>query len=479
MSRAWLVLVLAAGCVAPTGLDPEAVGSSKVPLVICPDGETVPGMDVSHWQGTIDWDAVAASEVEYAFIRVSHGIGTMDREFVRNWSEAQRVGLIRGVYQFFSAGDDPVAQADLLVDQIGGALAPGDLPPVLDVEGMSLDGQPAATVIANMRTWIARVQERLGVVPIIYSAKYFWQDSLGDPDFTEHPLWVAHYGVMCPNAPTPWTRWAFWQYTSTGSVPGISGNVDRNHFNGTLADLMAFTGASPSCGDGWCSGGETSETCAEDCPICRTVPILGRDVDESEVCFERGGPSMYLRDVPEGWLDTLVWTHATDAAEPANYGIWHLDFDDAGRYRIDAHIPAPWGESTRTRYQIRHGGADTSFVIDQSAVDGWTTVGEARFEAGGDQWVRVDDNTGEPVSGMTQIVFDALRLTRLDPPAMDGGITSDAGIDAGVTEAGVSGDAGAGAPMDPGCACRAGRVSARTPPLWLALLGLALVRPRR
>ncbi|HHH27436.1 MAG TPA: hypothetical protein ENK57_03670, partial [Polyangiaceae bacterium] len=292
---------LLSACIGPA----DDVGLDKSALIVCAEGETTPGIDVSHWQGSIDWDAVAASDIQFAFIRVSHGTSTRDREFDRNWSEARRVGMMRGVYQFFSASDDPTAQADLLVTEIGGALEPGDLPPVLDVEGMSLDGQPRATVIANMRTWIARIQDRLGVVPIIYSAKYFWQDQLGDPDFTEHPLWVAHYGVSCPNAPTPWTRWAFWQYTSTGSVPGISGNVDRNHFNGTVADLMAFSGAMAVCGDGWCSGGESNETCAEDCPICRSIPSLGRAVDDSELCFERGGPSMYLRDVTEGWLDTL------------------------------------------------------------------------------------------------------------------------------------------------------------------------------
>jgi len=141
-------VALLTACAAPVG----DVGTQKEAMVICPDGPTVAGIDVSHWQDRIDWDAVASDGVEFAFIRVSHGTGVMDREFARNWSEAQRVGIIRGVYQFFSAGDDPVAQADLLVSQVGGALAPGDLPPVIDVEGMSVDGQPRATIIANMRT---------------------------------------------------------------------------------------------------------------------------------------------------------------------------------------------------------------------------------------------------------------------------------------------------------------------------------------
>ncbi|MEZ4339188.1 MAG: MYXO-CTERM sorting domain-containing protein, partial [Sandaracinaceae bacterium] len=256
---------------------------------------------------------------------------------------------------------------------------------------------------------------------------------------------------------------------------------DLDVFNGTLEDLMGFVGTMPVCGDGFCSGGETPESCAMDCPVCNTVPPLGRDVDESELCFERGGPSMYLRDVPEGWLDTLVWTHATDSATPANYGVWHLAFDEAGRYRIDAHVPAPWGESTMTRYDVHHAGMDASFVLDQSMVDGWTTLGDVYFEAGGDQWVRVNDNTGEPVSSMTQIVFDALRLTRLDPPMTDASVPDDAGFapDAAMGDGGVTmpGDAG-GPVMDAGCSCRAApRASA--PLGWLVALALVFVRIRR
>lgn len=461
------------------------VGASKDALVICPTGPTIEGIDVSHWQGTIAWDAVAADGIDFAFIRVSHGTSTLDREFARNWPEAERVGVIRGVYQFFSAANDPTAQADLLVDSIGGALAPGDLPPVLDVEGMSLDGLPAATVIANMRTWIARIRERLGVTPIIYTAKYFWQDQLGNPDFTEHPLWAAHYGVTCPDAPTPWTGWEFWQYTSTGSVAGITGNCDRNIFNGTLTDLLSFTGATPVCGDGWCTGGESPTSCAADCPVCATVPPLGRDVDESEICFEGGGNPTFLRQEAAGWLDTLIWTHATDSGGKANFGVWHLTFDEAGSYQIEVHTPAPWSESMRARYLVHHDGVDNSFTIDQTGQDGWQLLGDARFAAGGDQWVRLNDNTGEPLSTNTQLVYDAIRLTRLDPPATpDGGVMPT--VDGGVPPTGDGGSIADGGfadggrrPLGGGCSCRASAPTPGAPLGWVfGLIGLAWLRRR-
>lgn len=444
-------------------------------VVICPEGDTVEGIDVSHHQGTIDWDAVAASDVEWAIIRVSHGTAVMDREFARNWEEAGRVGLIRGVYQFFSASADPIEQADLVIDSIGGELQVGELPPVLDIESLSVESYPAATVIANMRTWVARIEDRLGVAPIIYTAKYFWRDQLGDPDFSAYPLWVANYGVDCPDAPSAWTDWTMWQYTSDGSVPGIAGRVDRNLFNGSISDLMAFVGIAPECGDGWCSGGETHDTCPIDCEICASIPPLGRDVDETELCFEQGGsPSYWNLTSSVGWAGSLLWTHATDATVPDNYGIWKLTFDDAGRYRVEAYTAAGYAHSKQANYRVRHAGVEDSFLIDQSGVDGWAEIGEVEFAAGGDQWVRLDDNTGEPFDTRTRIAFDAIRLTRLDPPT-DPEPSRDAGtlpVDAGVDGGGM---------VVSGCGCRTvgtyrGSASAV---VLLGLLPAAALRRRR
>jgi len=225
-----------AGCT-----DAPATATALDPLTVCADGPTVPGIDVSKWQGEIDWDAVAGDGIAFAFIRTSHGLNTLDEWYDFNWTEARRVGVRRGTYQYFSPGQDAVAQADLLLERMG-PLQPGDLPPVLDVE--QSDGQSAAAIVAGIHAWTDRIESRLAVRPIIYTAKYFWQDSVGAPDdFLDLPLWVANYGVQCPLMADPWTRWNFWQYTSTGSVAGIAGNVDRNHWNGTEDDLAAFAWA--------------------------------------------------------------------------------------------------------------------------------------------------------------------------------------------------------------------------------------------
>jgi len=125
-----IVLLGWAGCAAP---DETEVGESAAEVRVCADGPVVEGIDVSKWQGEIDWDAVAGAGIRFAIIRTTHGLGTLDEWYDFNWSEARRVGVLRGTYQYFAPASDPVAQADLLLDRMG-PLEEGDLPPVLDVE---------------------------------------------------------------------------------------------------------------------------------------------------------------------------------------------------------------------------------------------------------------------------------------------------------------------------------------------------------
>lgn len=211
----------------------EPVGTASEPVVVCADGEQRPGIDVSYYQGNINWNAVAQDGIEFAITRVNHG-GFMDPEFDDNWAAIRQVGLVRGAYQYFDAGGDPVAQATTLINKVG-MLEPGDLPPVIDVE--STDGQGPTAIANNVRTWLDMVEGALGRKPIIYTGSYFWNDNVGTDEFNDHPLWIAHYTSNCPNLPTAWGRWTMWQYTSSGSVAGIGGNVDRNRFNGPIEAL--------------------------------------------------------------------------------------------------------------------------------------------------------------------------------------------------------------------------------------------------
>jgi MYXO-CTERM domain-containing protein len=389
---------------------------------VCGSGPSVKGVDVSYYQGTIDWAAAKADGVEYAFVRVSDGLGTEDTKFAQNWAGTRANGILRGAYQFFRPNQDPIAQADLLLARMG-TLEANDLPPVIDVEASG--GLAPAEVAAKVRIWIDRVAPVIGRAPIIYTGLYFWRDQVGAPDMTTSPLWHAQYStVECPNIAPPWSDWAFWQFTSSGSVAGIAGNVDVNRFNGTRDQLLALT------------SGEVR--------ACGTIDPAGGVIDDGDACFTAGGPQASLRHVASaGEGADLVWTHTTADAAEANFAQWNLSFAEAGRYRLEVATSAAYAESKQARYLVHVDGADHDVVIDQTAADGYQSLGELDVAAGGDQFVRLGDNTGEPLADKVQLVFDSLRITRIPgaddphpPPGDDD--PSDPGSDGGCTAGGGS-----------------------------------------
>jgi lysozyme len=233
------ILGLAASCSGGAGDAVEAVERSSSGITVCAAGETLRGVDVSEYQGTIDWEAVAASGVSFAIARVSNGIETLDPQFRANWSGIKAAGMGRGAYQFFRASEDPVSQANLLVERTA-TLEPADLSPVADVELM--DGESGAVLVARLAAWVARIQALTGRTPLVYASPGFWDDLPDTAQFSSLGSWVADWGPTCPDTSMPWTNWQFWQYADDGSVPGIQGAVDLDSFQGTLAQLRALGG---------------------------------------------------------------------------------------------------------------------------------------------------------------------------------------------------------------------------------------------
>jgi lysozyme len=191
--------------------------------------QTQRGIDVSEWQGSsINWPAVAGSGVSFAYIRAGEGSQHLDADFQANWQGATAAGIAPGAYLYFHPAQDPVQQADLLVQQFRSAgLRGGDLIPAIDVE--TTDNQPAATVVANLQTTVNTVQRALGQAPAIYTSPVWWDNNIGSSAFTSDPLWVACWCGSTPTLPAGnWggNGWAVWQYSDAGSVPGITGNVD-------------------------------------------------------------------------------------------------------------------------------------------------------------------------------------------------------------------------------------------------------------
>ncbi len=447
--------VLAAACLLVACAPTDDVGDLELAeldqaTTVCGSGPTVKGIDVSYYQGAIDWTRVKNDGVKYAFIRVSDGLSTIDTKFETYWAQSRANGIIHGAYQFFRPNQDPIAQAELFLDKLGNTIADDDLPPVIDIEAAG--GLTPAQVAAKAKQWIDHVEAALGVKPIIYTGFYFWRDQVGAPAYgAAHPLWHAQYtSAACPNISAPWTKWAFWQYTSSGSVDGIAGNVDTNRFDGTMAELMALT---PGGGNG--TGGTPPSSCG-------VIGADGGTIDDGDDCFVGGGPSASMRQVTTaGEGGDLVWTHATEDTTEANFGQWNLDLAEAGRYQLEVYTAAAFAESKLARYTIHANGADQEVVLDQTAVDGWQSLGEIDFAAGRDQFVHLGDNTGETLASKTQLVFDSVRLTRIDGPPVGG-------EDPGEEPAEPTGDGG--------CRTSGGSSSLL---LGLALVGLRRRKPRR
>lgn len=242
------------------GLTPGASASpSRAPFdatsAATADATTAPleGIDVSHWQGTINWTKVAAAGKKFAIIKATDGLvqsdGTLytDPTYATNHSQAKAAGLWTGAYHYARPStntNDAVLEADHFVAVM--KVGVGDLIPALDLEesgGMS---------VAGLQSWVTKflgeVTAKIGIKPMIYTSPSFWKNNMGDShvlaDAGYKTLWIAHWGVSSPTVPANnWGGhgWTFWQYTSDGTVSGITGRVDLDRFNGTDLATQAYS----------------------------------------------------------------------------------------------------------------------------------------------------------------------------------------------------------------------------------------------
>lgn len=198
------------------------------------------GIDVSEYQGDINWKAVADSGVVYCFVKATEGVESRDPMFAKNWAGLRSVGIIRSAYHFFIASKDPKVQAKNFLDLTRSTWETNDLPPVLDLEKSY--GLDPDTVINKAGIWLDTVEASIGRRPIIYTYPSFWNEALKNTPRlgANYRLWIAHYGTNNPWVPGSWKSWTFHQYSESGSVPGISGACDLNNFNGDLDTLQTL-----------------------------------------------------------------------------------------------------------------------------------------------------------------------------------------------------------------------------------------------
>ena len=201
-----------------------------------PDGFEIHGIDISHYQGEIDWNKLQSATigrcpVRFVMIKATEGSSKIDEMFDENFENSLEYGFIRGAYHFWSNKSSARDQAQFFLDKV--KLEKGDLPPVLDVESKPKD-MSVEDFQREILTWLHIVEDRYHVKPILYTYYKFKMQYLGTPVFDDYPYWIAHYYVDHIEYKGPWK---FWQHTDAGRLAGIRGYVDFNVYNGSFYDL--------------------------------------------------------------------------------------------------------------------------------------------------------------------------------------------------------------------------------------------------
>lgn len=204
-------------------------------------GYAAHGVDVSKYQGEIDWSTVRRHGIDFAYLKATEGGDRIDDRFAENWRKAAAAGIHRGAYHFWYHCRPGREQAAWFIANV-----PKDddaLPPVLDMEWTPFsptcrERPPASTLHAEMRDFLRAVEAHYGKRPVIYTSVDFFEDRMAGA-FHDHHLWVrsvaGHPSVRYGARP-----WRIWQYTGTGFAEGVDGEVDLNLFRGSDAEFARF-----------------------------------------------------------------------------------------------------------------------------------------------------------------------------------------------------------------------------------------------
>ncbi|PRZ20057.1 glycoside hydrolase family 25 protein [Flavobacterium granuli] len=201
-------------------------------------GAKAVGLDVSEYQGEVDWSEVDSLEnkypIDFVFVRATVGNDRLDRKFKENWLGAKKQKLIRGAYHYYRPNENSLEQAELFIKTV--SLQKGDLPPVLDIEKLP-ENQSIERLKLGLKRWLKAVEAHYKVKPIIYTGERYYDDFLKE-EFSDYLFWIANYNFYREKMDEDWL---FWQFTEKASVSGIKGNVDVNIYNGDLQQLEFIT----------------------------------------------------------------------------------------------------------------------------------------------------------------------------------------------------------------------------------------------
>ena len=197
------------------------------------------GVDVSHYQGKIDWTKMHTIynlyPINFAFIRSTMGTSSIDETFEENWEGAKENNILRGAYHFYRPDENSTLQAQNFIAKV--KLKNGDLPPVLDIETLPKT-QSMDRLVEGIKNWCEIVEEHYDVKPIIYTSDKYFEDYLQN-HFEGYIIWIANYNFWVQEMKG---HWDFWQFTEKATIDGVKRyKVDVNIYNGTIDDLEGLT----------------------------------------------------------------------------------------------------------------------------------------------------------------------------------------------------------------------------------------------
>jgi len=221
----------------------ESLNPDGSPLTILTAPGSVQGMDVSSYQGNVNWSSAWSKGARFAYVKATEGTFYVNSYFAQQYNGSYNQGMTRGAYHFArpdrSSGS---AQADYFVNHGGGWSADGrTLPGTLDIEynpsGSTCYGLSNSSMVSWIKSFSDRYRSRTGRYPVIYTTTNWWTQCTGNrTNFgNNNPLWIANYGATAGSLPYGWTYYTFWQYADHGAFPG-----DQDVFNGDASRLAIF-----------------------------------------------------------------------------------------------------------------------------------------------------------------------------------------------------------------------------------------------
>lgn len=197
------------------------------------------GVDLSSYQGAVDWAVLAGQGVDFAFIKATEGSLLQDPRFAENWAGAAKAGVRAGAYHFLSYDSPGETQADNFISAV--PVTAGALPPVVDIEfyGKYLEDPPDKThVQAILDPLLEKLEAHYGVKPILYVTYRSYYRYLAGSKYAQYPVWCSS-PTLFPLLP----RWDFWQYSHSARLEGYQGAqplIDLNVFRGSRAAFDAL-----------------------------------------------------------------------------------------------------------------------------------------------------------------------------------------------------------------------------------------------